>query len=299
MPFLRERSGRWSPPKILAFALAVAPALWLAWQAATGMLVPRPYDAALHQAGAWAVRFLLLSLAITPARFAFAAPRLILVRRTIGVAAFGYALLHLVLYAFDQKLDLAKVASEIALRIYLTVGFVTLIGLLALAVTSTDRMIQRLGSGRWNALHRLAYPLAILAIAHFLMQTKLDVSESMMIAGFLAWLLLYRLTRRALGTLGPGRLAGLAVAAAAATALGEAAWYGFSTGVAASRVLMANLDPDMGVRPAGWVLAVGLSVAALAALRSAWSNRRDGAGRGPTPVPARAAASRRVGDGTR
>jgi len=142
MPFLRERSGRWSPEKIVAFTAAVLPAAWLALRAWSGDLGPRPFDAAIHDTGSWAVRFLMLSLAITPARRIFVAPRLILMRRTLGVTAAAYALLHLTLYVFDQKLE-------------------ALIGLIALAVTSTDRMVQRLGARRWNDLHRIVYPLAI------------------------------------------------------------------------------------------------------------------------------------------
>ncbi|RAI46077.1 sulfite oxidase heme-binding subunit YedZ [Rhodoplanes roseus] len=301
MPFLRERSGRWSVPKIVAFVLVLSPAAWVAWLAATGGLGARPFNEAIHQTGSWAVRFLLLSLAVTPARRILGAPKLILTRRTVGVAAFAYAALHLTLYVFDQKLDLAKVASEIALRVYLTIGFVALLGLAALAATSTDGMIRRLGGPRWQALHRLAYPIAALAVLHFLMQTKLDVSESMMVAGFLAWLLLYRLAYRLGGDLGPLRLAGLAIVAAGATALGEAAWYGFTTGVDATLVLAANLDVSFGLRPAAWVLVVGLALAAVAAVRAIIpaGKRPRGAGgvRGPARAPA--TASQGAGGGTR
>jgi sulfoxide reductase heme-binding subunit YedZ len=298
MPFLRERSGRWSPIKIAAFALAVAPAFWLAYRTATGDLGGRPIDEALHFAGDWTVRLLLLSLAITPARRIFAWPSLILARRTIGVAAFAYVVLHLCLYVVQEKFDLAKVGSEIVLRVYLTIGFVALLGLAALAATSTDGMIKRLGGMRWQALHRIVYVLAVLAIAHFLMQTKLDVTQSIMMAGFLVWLLAYRLGHRFIGDMGPWRLAVLAVVAAVATALGEAAWYGLTTGVDARRVLAANLDVTFGLRPALWVLVAGLAIAIAAALRTVTAPKMR-AGRGPAPQPVRAAANRRVGGGTR
>jgi sulfoxide reductase heme-binding subunit YedZ len=299
MPFLRERSGHWSPPKILAFALSVAPALWIAWQAAAGELGARPIEEALHQAGDWAVRLLLLSLAITPARRIFALPSLIQARRTLGVAAFTYVALHLSLYVVQEKYDIAKVASEIVLRVYLTVGFVTLIGLMILAITSTDDMVKRLGGSRWQALHRIVYGLAVLAIAHFLMQTKLDVSQSMMMAGFLVWLLFYRLAHRVLGEIGPWRLAVLAILAAVATAAGEAAWYGISTGVDARRVLAANLDIAYGLRPAVWVLVVGLAIAAAAAVRALTTTPTSRPERGRAQAPAAVAASRRVGGETR
>ena len=87
MPFLRERSGRWSPIKIMAFAATLLPALWVAWQAATHDLGPRPITEAIHQIGIWALRFLLITLAITPAQRILRYPRLIGARRTLGVAA--------------------------------------------------------------------------------------------------------------------------------------------------------------------------------------------------------------------
>jgi sulfoxide reductase heme-binding subunit YedZ len=299
MPFLRERSGRWSPIKIAAFGLAVAPALWLAYRTATGDLGGRPIDEALHFAGDWTVRLLLISLAITPARRIFALPSLILARRTIGVAAFAYVMLHLSLYVVQEKFDLAKVASEIVLRIYLTIGIVALLGLAALAATSTDAMVKRLGGARWQALHRIVYVLAVMAIAHFLMQTKLDITQSIMMAGFLVWLLAYRLGHRFIGDMGPWRLAALAILSAVATALGEAAWYGLTTGIDARRVLAANLDVAFGLRPALWVLAVGVAIAVAAAIRAVTATKTTRSARSLAPRPVRAAASQRAGGETR
>ena len=142
--------------KIVAFVAAILPALWLAYQAAADELGARPVTEAIHQAGDCTLRFLLITLAVTPAQRIFNYPRLILARRTLGVASAGYAVLHFSLYLLDQHFDVFKVASEIALRIYLTIGALGLAGLLALASTSTDAAVSRLGSGRWHALHRLA-----------------------------------------------------------------------------------------------------------------------------------------------
>src|SRR3954469_10648551 len=146
MPFLREKSGRWSPEKIVAFVGGCIPALWLGWRAWNIELNPaRPVNEAIHAAGYWTMLFVVFSLAVTPVRRLFNAPKLINMRRTLGVTAFCYAMLHLMLYIVQEKYDLLKVASEIVLRIYLTIGFVALIGLSALATTSTDGMIKRLG----------------------------------------------------------------------------------------------------------------------------------------------------------
>jgi methionine sulfoxide reductase heme-binding subunit len=264
MPFLRERSGRWSPEKIVAFVGSILPILWLAWRTWTNDLGPRPFDEATHATGSWAVRFILIALAVTPARRLFNAPRLILMRRTLGVAAFGYALVHFCIYIGGERLDLWKVTTEIALRFYLTIGFVAFVGLVALTSTSTDGAVRRLGAVRWNRLHKIVYVIAILAITHFLLQTKLDIYESIMMAGFLVWLFGYRLLHRWTGDVTVWQLLALAVMAALATAGGEAAWYSVGTGVDASRVLAVNFDPDAGLRPAAWVLICGIALAAVA-----------------------------------
>ncbi len=264
MPFLREKSGRWSPEKVIAFVGGCLPALWLALRAWSGDLNPaRPVNEAIHAAGYWTMLFVVFSLAVTPARRLFNAPKLINMRRTLGVTAFCYAMLHITLYVVQEKYDLLKVASEIVLRIYLTIGFVALIGLIALAATSTDGMIKRLGGARWNRLHQAVYVIAILGGIHFLMQTKLDISDSVMVAGFVFWLLGYRLWHRYVGAVTPVWSVALTLVAALLTAFAEAAWYGATTGVMWTRVLSANLDWDiwsLTFRPAQWVLIVGLMV---------------------------------------
>ena len=277
MPFLRERSGRWSPVKIAAFVAAVLPALWIAYQAVTDDLGARPVTEAIHQAGDWALRFLLITLAATPAQRILNYPRIILARRTLGVTCAAYAVLHLSLYVLDQHFDLFKVATEIVLRIYLLIGALVLTGLIALASTSTDAAISRLGSGRWNALHRVVYGIALLAAVHFFIQSKLNIYEPVLMAGFLFWLLAYRGLYRRNGEVTPLHLLLLAGAAAIVTATGEAALYMFTSGVDARRVLLAHFDVDMEVRPAWWVLMVGLVVAAVGQWRQKPARQRPSA----------------------
>ncbi len=264
MPFLREKSGKWSPERIVAFVGACLPALWLAWRAWNGELNPaRPVNEAIHSTGYWAMLFVVFSLAVTPARRLFNAPKLINMRRTLGVTAFCYAVLHLLLYVVQEKYDLLKVASEIVLRVYLIIGFLALIGLTALAATSTDGMIRRLGGARWSRLHKIVYAIAILGGIHFLMQTKLDISDSVMVVGFVLWLLGYRLLHRYVGAVRLMWSLALTFMASALTAVAEAAWYGATTGVMWTRVLSANLDWDIWslmFRPAHWVLIAGLGV---------------------------------------
>lgn len=263
MPFLRERSGRWSPVKIVAFVAAVLPALWIACQAAADDLGARPVTEAIHQAGDWTLRLLLITLAITPAQRILNYPRIVLARRTMGVATAAYAVLHLSLYVLDQHFDLLKVASEIVLRIYLLIGALALTGLIALAATSTDAAISRLGARRWSALHRFVYGIAALGTVHFFIQSKLNIYEPVLMAGFLTWLLAYRGLYLRNGEVTPLHLLLLACAVAAWTATGEAALYMFTSGVDARRILLAHFDTDMEVRPAWWVLAAAIAVAAI------------------------------------
>jgi len=269
----KDYSGRLSPLKLAVFVALFAPAGWTAGAFALGALQPRPLNAAIHQMGLWTIRLLFVALAVTPLRRILEWPRLILVRRMIGVAAFAYVLTHFSLYTADQAFDLAKVASEIVLRIYLTIGFAALVGLAALAATSTDGMVRRLGFRRWQALHRLAYLIALLAVIHDAMQSKLDLWEPTIMAGIYAWLMGYRLLSRVAavrGRLPVAWIAALGLAAGLLTALGEAAYFRLALGVDPVRVLGVNLSLAAGLRPAVVVALLGLAVAAAAALR-AWA----------------------------
>ena len=270
MAFLRERSGAWCPEKVVAFAGVLLPALWLAGRTLLHDLGPRPVTEAIHFSGDWAVRFLYITLAVSPARRIFMAPRLILMRRILGVAAFAYALFHLTLYSLDQKFDLPHVASEIILRFYLTIGFVALSVLIALAATSFDRAVRYLGGLRWNQLHRFVYAIAVLAQVHFLLQSKNDVWEPMLMLGFLAWLFGYRLMFRFAGEVTFARQIGLAVFCACFTAVAETTWHALATGANAWMIFLANFDFSYDIRPAWWVLAAGLALAVAGLL---WRHR--------------------------
>jgi methionine sulfoxide reductase heme-binding subunit len=276
MPFLRERSGAWSPLKIIAFVGVCLPAAWIVVRFWIDDLGPRPLTEVTHRTGDWVVRFLWITLAITPAARLFRLPKLLLTRRTIGVAAAVYALFHIALYIGDQKFNLLVVATEIALRIYLTIGFVALAGLVALLATSTDGMIRRLGR-RWTQLHRLAYPIAVLAVIHFLLQSKNDVWQPILMVGFLLWLFGYRLLQRYTGNVSYVKLVGLAVASAALTMIIEIGWYHFRSNVPVARILKANFDFSYIIMPTWWVLAVTLAIPLAAWLGSLRPQRRAAA----------------------
>ena len=253
-----DRAGRFSWLRMAAFTLAVAPALWIAFDAATGGLGAKPLTETIHRTGHWAVRFLLISLALTPIRHITGWNRVITVRRMLGLTAFTYAIVHLALFIPDQGWKLGHVASEIVLRPYLTIGFVALLGLAALAATSTDAMIRRLGS-RWQTLHRIVYGLVALGLLHFFMQSKINATEAALMTGFWMLLMGWRLAHRMGASLkSPRILAVVALSAALATALTEALWYGTATGVPWRAVFEANLMPTPWPRPAVITLVVGL-----------------------------------------
>jgi methionine sulfoxide reductase heme-binding subunit len=265
-----DYGGRPSPLKLAVFISLLVPANWVAVAYGLDLLGARPLNEAIHQIGLWTIRLIFLALAVTPLRQILQWPRLIVVRRMIGVAAFVYAMIHFTLYTADQAFDVGKVASEIALRVYLTIGFTALLGLAALAATSTDGMIRRLGGHRWRRLHQLVYAIGVLAIIHYCFQSKLDLWEPTIMAGVLVWLLAYRLLTWGVGVRGQLPLAwvgALSLAAVLVTALGEAAYFYFAFGADPMRVLDADLSLAAGLRPAAIVLAVGLAITAAGTVR--------------------------------
>lgn len=282
----RDRRGRFSWFKALTLAGCVAPGATVAVWLATNDLGGRPVKAALLWIGLWTLRFVLLALAITPAARALAWPELTAIRRMVGVTACVYALSHLGLYAIDENLRLGLVASEILHRFYLTIGLVALLGLAALAATSFDAAVRRMGRG-WTRLHRLAYPIGALAILHFFFQSKANVGEPTVMSGIFAWLM----AARAIPASWRGRwfavlpLAALAGLAAAGI---EFAWYGIATGIDPWRLLAANETLRFGLRPAHWVAVITFA-AGLALMAGRWMAGR-GRRVGGIGAPARAAA---------
>jgi sulfoxide reductase heme-binding subunit YedZ len=274
-----DYSNRLSPLKLLVFIALFAPAVWVLTAYPLGWLGARPTTEAIHQIGLWTIRLIFIALAITPLRAILQWPRLILVRRMVGVAAFAYVLFHFMLYCGDQAFDFAKIASEVVRRIYLTIGFVALLGLATLAATSTDRMVRRLGR-RWQSLHRLVYPIAFLAVIHYWMQSKLEIWEPTIMAGIWVWLIGYRLFawRFAVrGRLAIAWVATLGITATVLTAAGEALYFSIAYHAPPMRVIAANWSLMIGVRPAVVVfgLALVVTLAGLVRSRSALpANRR-------------------------
>ena len=265
-----DYGGRFSLLKALVLAALFVPGLSTMIGFDLGFLGARPLTEAIHEFGDWTIRLIFITLAISPARIVLQWPQLLQVRRMVGVAAFVYVLVHLSLYIADEAFDIPTVASEIVLRIYLTIGFTALLGLGVLAVTSTDGWQRRLGARRWQKLHRIVYAIAVLAIIHYFMQSKLDEWEPTVMAGIYLWLMGCRALawRFGRGKLPLVAMAAMSLAAGVLTALGEAAYFAIAMGAPFGLVLMADLSLDTGIRPAWVVLASTGAVALLGALRA-------------------------------
>ncbi len=154
-----------------------------------------PVRELLHSCGLTGLNLLLITLLVTPLRELAGLTQLQRLRRMLGLFAFFYAVLHVTVYVWlDQGLDFAAVGTDIVKRPYITLGALALLMLLPLAVTSTNGMMRRLRK-RWQTLHTLIYPIAILGVWHFWWQVKKDIREPLLYAAMLAVLLGYRLLR--------------------------------------------------------------------------------------------------------
>lgn len=207
----------WRSPKPWLFAVCLLPLGRLVGLGATGGLGANPIEFITHSTGTWALVGLLLTLSVTPLRRLTGRTELIRYRRMLGLFAFFYACLHFVTYIWlDQFFDLAGIGKDIVKRPFITVGFAAFVMLVALAATSTHAMMRRLGR-RWQQLHRLIYPAALLGVVHYWWLVKKDVTQPLLFGAVLALLLVLRLpwSRNALSAARGTRDAGQAVKAAA------------------------------------------------------------------------------------
>ena len=181
--------------KPLVFAASLLPFAWLLCGAFGWLgfdLGADPVKKLEHECGSWALKFLLITLLVTPLRQLTGLSHLQRLRRMLGLFAFFYAVLHFTVYlSLDLEFNFRTLFADIAKRPYITIGFAALLLLIPLAITSTNKMMRRLGR-RWQKLHRLVYVIAVLGVWHFYWQVKRDVREPLIYAAILAALLGYR-----------------------------------------------------------------------------------------------------------
>jgi len=179
--------------KPVVFVLALVPLGVLVWNAVHDGLGANPVEAITFETGEWGLRFLLITLCLTPLRRISGWQALARVRRMLGLFAFFYVCLHFLTYVvLDAFFDLAYILEDITDRTYITLGFTSFLLLIPLAVTSTNAMMRRLGGRRWRRLHRLAYAAAAGAVLHFLWLVKADLREPLIYLGILLVLFVLR-----------------------------------------------------------------------------------------------------------
>jgi sulfoxide reductase heme-binding subunit YedZ len=195
---------RYSKPII--FLLCLVPAAVLGWYAWHDALGPNPISEITHVTGDWTLRFVLISLAITPFRKLTGWNPIIRYRRMLGLFAFFYGSLHfLTWFGLDQGFELKYILDDIAKRPYITVGFTAFVLMIPLALTSTTGWIRRLGGKRWTQLHRLIYVTAVLGIIHYWWLVKADISRPVAYGAILALLFAIRAWYNARRSTSPSR----------------------------------------------------------------------------------------------
>lgn len=183
-------------PSIWAlYVIGLCPAVWYFYQGATGGLGVNPVKTFEHLLGIWALRFIILTLAVTPLRD-FVGINWLRYRRALGLLAFYYVAMHFAVWLIlDRGLDMSSIGADIAKRPYITIGIVCLISLLPLALTSNNWSIRRLGS-RWGQLHQLIYPVALGGALHYLLAVKSVTFQPFIHIALIALLLTYRPLRK-------------------------------------------------------------------------------------------------------
>ena len=180
--------------KALVFASGLLPLVFLGFRALNGRLTANPVEFLQHFTGDWTLRFLIITLAITPLRKLLNLPELIRFRRMLGLFGFFYVCLHFLTYIGpDQAFNLAGMWKDVEKRRYITVGFAGFVLLIPLAITSTKGWIRRLGGKRWQTLHRAVYISAICGVIHYYWLVKSDVRKPVFYGVLVGALLLWRL----------------------------------------------------------------------------------------------------------
>jgi sulfoxide reductase heme-binding subunit YedZ len=186
--------------KPAVFILSLLPLVWWIFRALTVGLGANPIEATTRYMGDWALRFLLIALAVTPVRMVTGWLPIARLRRMLGLFAFFYVVLHVMSYVgLDLFFDVPLLLQEIVKRLYITVGMFALVILIALAATSTDGMVRRLGGARWRRLHMLVYPAAAAGVIHYYMMVRAGFTEpltyGLILAGLFAVRIYYKKLR--------------------------------------------------------------------------------------------------------
>ncbi len=183
-----------TPIKVVVFLLCLIPMVRLGWNAYADNLGANPIEVIQRSTGTWTLVFLLIVLSVSPLRRLSGNHWLIRLRRMLGLFAFFHACLHFVTYIWlDQFFEFMEMIRDVIKRPFITVGFISFVLLIPLALTSTSGMIRRLGGRRWQQLHRLVYLTAIGGVIHYLWLVKADQRQPLIYGGILTVLLGFRI----------------------------------------------------------------------------------------------------------
>lgn len=184
-------SSKWT--KVVVFLLGLTPMAFLIWWGYKLDLTANPLEFITHYTGDWTLRFLVITLCVTPLRVLLNRPAITRFRRMLGLFAFFYGCLHLLTWVwFDRQFEIAGMWEDIAMRLYITVGMAGFLMMLPLAITSTSGWVRRMGFKNWQRLHMLIYPAAIAGVLHYLWLVKSDIRDPLMYGAMVAVLLGFR-----------------------------------------------------------------------------------------------------------
>jgi sulfoxide reductase heme-binding subunit YedZ len=185
-------TSKWT--KVAVFLLCLAPLFVLIWRAVHHDLTANPIEFVTHFTGDWTIRFLIITLAVTPLRKILRLPQLIRFRRMLGLFAFFYVCLHFSTWiGLDKFFDFTEMWKDVQKRRFITVGFIGFVLMIPLAITSTVGWIRRLGGKRWQLLHRAIYFSAIAGVIHYYWLVKSDHRKPLQYAFLVGILLAWRL----------------------------------------------------------------------------------------------------------
>ncbi len=183
--------------KVALFLMCLVPFGLLLWRGTHDGLGANPIEFITHATGDWTLRFLVITLAVTPVRKVLGWPQLVRFRRMLGLFAFFYGCLHFLTYVWlDKFFDVSAMLKDVAKRPFITAGFTAFVLLIPLALTSTAGWIRRLGGRRWQALHRLIYISGVAAAVHYYWLVKSDIRLPFFYASMVAMLLVWRVVNR-------------------------------------------------------------------------------------------------------
>ncbi len=187
-------ASKWSKPAV--FVLCLVPVAMIAWPFLRGSLIPNVVEFLQHSTGDWTLRFIVITLAVTPLRKVTGWSELIRFRRMFGLFAFFYACLHFLTYLGpDQSFDVSAMWRDVGKRPFITVGFAAFVLLIPMALTSSAGWVRRLGGRAWQRLHQAIYAIAILGVIHYYWQVKSDVRKPLFYGALVGILLAWRAAR--------------------------------------------------------------------------------------------------------